>query len=239
MADAAPAPAEGGDGPSASAATSRRRETNRRGGSRVDAIEEAAPGGSALSRKPRLMSGGGVRVPARLDSYEPSEYTRDDAYRPRFCAAARPAGRCPRPREWPPLLDTGAGRGAGLLAQAAAPRPRAPGARSTPRCGARARGDCRDGDQRGARRGGAACADAPRMRASRGPVELLRRANLRKTSELNEALGDNDWLRMQLREARDAQADRSWRRTEGGGQWVAPPRRSEDRSRNYASRWSG
>jgi hypothetical protein len=73
-----------------------------------------------------------------------------------------------------------------------------------------------------------------------GTVVDEMRLNLRKTSELNEAVRhDNDWLRVKLREARDAQAA-FMAAPEGGWANLAKSRRSRaPSSPSFASRWSG
>jgi len=204
----APAPAEGGDaavgvgGGFDAAATAAAAEAA------LDAIEEAELRAEALSRKFREAESRWRLAPGALDSYEPSEYTRDDAYLFAFFSAALSglavlvASRSALP--WLALAK------ARLLAQAAALASVRHGLRRAEYDAEvmRERAEIAETATNEARAEAARRAyDGFEDGENLGTVVDEMRANLRKTSELNEAVRhDNDWLRVKLREARDAQA---------------------------------
>ena len=204
----APAPAEGGDaavgvgGGFDAAATAAAAEAA------LDAIEEAELRAEALSRKFREAESRWRLAPGALDSYEPSEYTRDDAYLFAFFSAALSglavlvASRSALP--WLALAK------ARLLAQAAALASARRGLRRAEYDAEvmRERAEIAETATNEARAEAARRAyDGFEDGENLGTVVDEMRANLRKTSELNEAVRhDNDWLRVKLREARDAQA---------------------------------
>ena len=204
----APAPAEGGDaavgvgGGFDAAATAAAAEAA------LDAVEEAELRAEALSRKFREAESRWRLAPGALDSYEPSEYTRDDAYLFAFFSAALSglavlvASRSALP--WLALAK------ARLLAQAAALASARRGLRRAEYDAEvmRERAEIAETATNEARAEAARRAyDGFEDGENLGTVVDEMRANLRKTSELNEAVRhDNDWLRVKLREARDAQA---------------------------------
>ena len=204
----APAPAEG---------RRRRRRRRRRfdaaataaaAEAALDAVEEAELRAEALSRKFREAESRWRLAPGALDSYEPSEYTRDDAYLFAFFSAALSglavlvASRSALP--WLALAK------ARLLAQAAALASARRGLRRAEYDAEvmRERAEIAETATNEARAEAARRAyDGFEDGENLGTVVDEMRANLRKTSELNEAVRhDNDWLRVKLREARDAQA---------------------------------
>ena len=204
----APAPAEGGDaavgvgGGFDAAATAAAAEAA------LDAIEEAELRAEALSRKFREAESRWRLAPGALDSYEPSEYTRDDAYLFAFFSAALSglavlvASRSALP--WLALAK------ARLLAQAAALASVRHGLRRAEYDAEvmRERAEIAETATNEARAEAARRAyDGFEDGENLGTVVDEMRANLRRTSELNEAVRrDNDWLRAKLRDARDARA---------------------------------
>ena len=204
----ATAPADGGDSAVGVAAGFDAAATAAAAEAALEAIEEADLRAEALSRKFREAESRWRLAPGTLDSYEPREYTRDDAYLFAFFSAALSGlAVLAASRSAIPWLALAKAR---LLAQAAALASVRHGLK-------RAEYDAEVMRER-AEIAETATNEARAEAARRlyvdfeddknlGTVVDEMRANLRKTSELNEAVrNDNDWLRAKLREARDAQA---------------------------------
>ena len=196
----APAPADGDAGVSAgagfdAAATAAATEAA------LEAIEEAEVRAEALSRKFREAESRWRLAPGTLDWYEPQEYTRDDAYLFVFFSAALSglavlvASRSAIP--WLALAKARLASVRHLLKRA---QYDAEVMRERAEIAETATNEAR---AEAARQLYVGFEDGKNL----GTVVDEMRANLRKTSELNEAVRhDNDWLRVKLREARDAQA---------------------------------
>jgi hypothetical protein len=196
----APAPADGDAGVGAgagfdAAATAAAAEAA------LEAIEEAELRAEALSRKFREAESRWRLAPGTLDWYEPQEYTRDDAYLFAFFSAALSglavlvASRSAIP--WLALAKARLASVRHLLKRA---QYDAEVMRERAEIAETATNEAR---AEAARQLYVGFEDGKNL----GTVVDEMRANLRKTSELNEAVRhDNDWLRVKLREARDAQA---------------------------------